>query len=206
MIPVGGSDAAGNRFVGVLGGPYRGGMGARPDKDGIDVTDHDICNVYHVPVEMTEGELPVRYRRLELWRDSGGAGTWRGGLGYRAEVEWLAHRARSPCGGSGTNSAPGARPAARARPAAEPTIERADGTREELPGKILAGVGYGDVLRYWTTGGGGHGPPQQRDPQRVLADVLDGRVSRQAARAVYGVGLSESSVDWALTGALRQNK
>ena len=92
VIPVGGSDAAGNRFVGVLGGPYRGGMGARPDKDGIDVTDHDICNVYHVPIEMTEGELPVRYKRLELWRDSGGAGTWRGGLGYRAELEWLAHR------------------------------------------------------------------------------------------------------------------
>ena len=67
-------------------------LGARPDKDGIDVTDHDICNVYHVPVEMTEGELPVRYRRLELWQDSGGAGTWRGGLGYRAEVEWLTHR------------------------------------------------------------------------------------------------------------------
>ena len=204
VIPVGGSDAAGNRFVGVLGGPYRGGMGARPDKDGIDVTDHDICNVYHVPIEMTEGELPVRYRRLELWRDSGGAGTWRGGLGYRAEVQWLAHngtvslrRERHRFGPWGTAGGAGA-------PCCRTDIERADGTREELPGKILAAVGNGDVLRYWTTGGGGYGPPQRRAPELVLADVLDGRVSSSAARETYGVAVLGNEVDWRETRSLRR--
>ena len=203
VIPVGGLDADGNRFVGVLGGPYRGGMGARSDKDGIDVTDHDICNVYHVPVEMTENELPVRYRRLELWRDSGGAGTWRGGLGYRAELEWLAgdgtvslRRERHKFGPWGVAGGAGA-------PCCRTEILRADGCREALPGKILAPIENGDVLCYWTTGGGGYGPPRQRDPERVLADVLDGRVSREVARNTYGVALMGDRVDWRETAAMR---
>ena len=204
VIPIGGLDAAGNRFVGVLGGPYRGGMGARSDKDGIDVTDHDICNVYHVPVEMTENELPVRYRRLELWRDSGGPGTWRGGLGYRAELEWLAEdgtvslrRERHKFGPWGVAGGGGA-------PCCRTEIVRADGSRETLPGKILASIGNGDVLCYWTTGGGGYGPAAGRQPERVLADVLDGRISNRAAREIYAVALRNAEVDWGATQGLRQ--
>ena len=203
VIPVGGLDASGNRFVGVLGGPYRGGMGARSDKDGIDVTDHDICNVYHVPVEMTENELPVRYRRLELWCDSGGAGTWRGGLGYRAELEWLAgdgtvslRRERHKFGPWGVAGGAGA-------PCCRTEMVSAGGHREALPGKILAPIRNGDLLRYWTTGGGGYGPPHGRQPERVLADVLDGRISRDAARDTYRVALRDNEVDWLETAALR---
>lgn len=206
VIPVGGSDADGHRFVGVLGGPYRGGMGARPDKDGIDVTDHDICNVYHVPIEMTEGELPVRFRRLELWRDSGGAGTWRGGLGYRAELEWLARegtvslrRERHKFGPWGMAGGAGA-------PVCRTELLHPDGREETLPGKILAPIANGDLLRYWTTGGGGYGPPHQREPQRVLADVLDGRISREAAHDTYAVALHEDDLDWRETRALRLHR
>ncbi len=206
VIPVGGSDHSGNRFVGVLGGPYRGGMGARPAKDGIDVTDHDICNVYHVPIEMTEGELPVRYRRLELWRDSGGAGTWRGGLGYRAELEWLAATGTLSLRRERHKFGPWGMAGGSAAPACQTDLLRADGSREPLPGKVLASIGEGEVLRYWTTGGGGFGPPGRRDPQRVLADVLDGRVSRQAARDAYGVALRGGEVDWRETEALRRGK
>ena len=205
VIPIGGLDAAGNRFVGVLGGPYRGGMGARSDKDGIDVTDHDICNVYHVPVEMTENELPVRYRRLELWRDSGGPGTWRGGLGYRVELEWLARegtvslrRERHKFGPWGIAGGMGA-------PCCRTEIVRADGSRESLPGKILAPINCGEVLCYWTTGGGGYGPPEQRDPELVQADVLDGRVSREAARDIYGVALPDAGQDRVSAGAARSD-
>lgn len=203
VIPAGGSDAAGNRFVGVLGGPYRGGMGARADKDGIDVTDHDICNVYHVPIEITEGELPVRYHRLELWRDSGGAGTWRGGLGYRAEVQWLAHRGTVSLRRERHKFGPWGVVGGERAPCCRTEIVRAGGCRESLPGKILAPLGNGDVLCYWTTGGGGYGPPQQRAPERVLADVLDGRVSPEAARNTYGVALQGCEVNWPETNSLR---
>ena len=204
VIPIGGLDAAGKRFVGVLGGPYRGGLGARSGKDGIDVTDHDICNVYHVPVEMTENELPVRYRRLELWRDSGGPGTWRGGLGFQAELEWLAGAGTASLRRERHKFGPWGVVGGECAPCCRTEVVRADGCRETLPGKMLAPMGNGDVLCYWTTGGGGYGPPRQRNPERVLDDVLDGRVSRQVARDVYGVALSEGAVDWALTRAIRQ--
>ena len=206
VIPVGGTDPlTGKHFVGVLGGPYRGGMGARPDKDGIDVTDHDICNVYHVPIEMTESELPVRYRTLALWTDSGGAGRCRGGLGYRVELEWLGTEARAslrrerhklgPWGVAGGGSAPVCRT----------ELVHRDGEREVLPGKILAPIRQGDLLCYWTTGGGGHGSPLQRPPERVLEDVLDGRVSAAAAREFYGVAIEDGRVDWERTEALRDD-
>ena len=53
-------------------------------------------------------------------------------------------------------------------------------------------------------GGGGFGEPHQRDPARVAADVADGLVSREAAREVYGVVVTEDGeVDEAGTAGLR---
>ena len=55
----------------------------------------------------------------------------------------------------------------------------------------------------WTTGSGGHGPPTERDPQRVLDDVLDGRVSAEAAETGYGVVIQAGEVDVQATEELR---
>ena len=204
VIPVGGFDPdTGRHYVGILGGPYRGGMGARPSKDGIDVCDHDLSNVYHVPLEITEGEFPVRYRKLELWQDSGGAGTWRGGLGYHVELELLRGEAVlslrrerhkfSPWGVRGGGNAAVCRT----------EIEHAGGAIESLPAKIVQPLLAGERLRYWTTGGGGYGSPLQRPPELVLADVLDSKISPAAARDSYGVTLNAHQVDEAMTVRLR---
>ncbi len=54
-------------------------------------------------------------------------------------------------------------------------------------------------------GGGGVGAPHERDPARVAADVADGLVSREAARAVYGVALTDAGdVDAQATAKLRE--
>ena len=45
----------------------------------------------------------------------------------------------------------------------------------------------GALSRYITNGGGGWGDPKTREPERVLADVRNGYVSIEQARAVYGV-------------------
>jgi N-methylhydantoinase B len=45
----------------------------------------------------------------------------------------------------------------------------------------------GDRFRVVTAGGGGHGDPRDRDPEAVREDVLDGFVSPNAARDLYGV-------------------
>jgi N-methylhydantoinase B len=51
-------------------------------------------------------------------------------------------------------------------------------------------IAAGEAIVSLSAGGGGYGPPLQRDPAAVLADVADGYVSHTRARDVYGVVLS----------------
>ena len=204
VLPTGGFDPAkGRRFVGVLGGPLRSGTGARPTMDGLDVTDHDLSNSHHIPLEVTEGEFPVRYRRLELWQDSGGAGAWRGGLGYRAELQWLRGEAVVALRGERQRFRPWGVHGGEPAPPCRWERVREDGEVESLPAKYLLSIRGGQALHYWSTGGGGYGPPWRRDAERVLADVLDGRVSTAAAREIYGVAIEDGRVDRPATRALR---
>ena len=45
----------------------------------------------------------------------------------------------------------------------------------------------GDVIRHITAGGGGWGDPWRRDPERVLENVLDEKITVEYARREYGV-------------------
>ena len=199
----GGTDGKGQRFTGALGGPLRSGMGARPTKDGIDVADHELSNVYHVPLEITEAEFPVRYRRIGLWTDSGGAGSWRGGLGFAAEVEWLSGAAVLSVRGERHKFHPWGVRGGQGSPVCRTDIVDADGSTEVVPAKIVQPIHAGQTLRYWSTGGGGYGPPTQRDAQAVCDDVIDGRISTTAAHDIYGVVMENDCLDVAKTRARR---
>jgi N-methylhydantoinase B/oxoprolinase/acetone carboxylase alpha subunit len=65
----------------------------------------------------------------------------------------------------------------------------------------------GDRYRTVSRCGGGYGDPLERDPLRVLEDVLDEYVSLQSARSQYGVVVDATTltVDQAATQALRQH-
>ncbi|MGH7397651.1 MAG: hydantoinase B/oxoprolinase family protein [Candidatus Rokuibacteriota bacterium] len=163
-----------------------GGMGARPDKDGIDAIETDVSNCMNIPVESVEMNFPLRIPRVRLWNGSGGAGRFRGGLGLEKVFEattdvTVSHRgerfASSPWGLEG--AAPGAR--------AHAFILRKDGTREDLPSKKMIVLHPGDQLWEYIAGGAGYGDPLDRDPAAVLADVLDGKISTTAE---YGVVLT----------------
>jgi len=56
----------------------------------------------------------------------------------------------------------------------------------------------GDIFRLDTPGGGGHGDALARDVERVLADVREGLVSRQAAEHDYGVVLEPAARSWVI--------
>ena len=204
---IGGRDrATGRQFVCFIGVPFSGGMGARRSKDGIDVVETDINNCTNLPIEAGEMSYPIRFERCRLWMDSGGPGKYRGGLGYVAVCRWqgdrvtLSHRRDrfnfNPWGLEGGASAPVCRT----------VIRRAAGHEEELPSKTLSYLDTDDTVIVYTTGGGGHGNPLERDPQRVLDDVLDGRVSQEAARGDYGVVVDPVAqrLDAAATEALRR--
>ncbi|HKC98037.1 MAG TPA: hypothetical protein VKG20_08380, partial [Methylomirabilota bacterium] len=62
-------------------------------------------------------------------------------------------------------------------------------------GKQSREFAYGDVVSFQQSGAGGYGDPFERDPGRVLADVLDDYVSIEAARRDYGVIITGTGAD-----------
>jgi N-methylhydantoinase B len=82
ILTLGGVDPrSGRRYVSYE--TVKGGFGARPTKDGINVVASGISNTMNTPVEVLEMAFPVRIERYEINPDSGGAGRYRGGCGAR---------------------------------------------------------------------------------------------------------------------------
>ena len=171
-----------------------GGMGARPRKDGIDVIETDVSNCMNIPVESVEMGFPLRITRARLWTDSGGAGQFRGGLGLEKVYEATTTDVMVSHRGERFASAPwglfGGEPGRSARA----FIVRKDGGRENLPSKKMIVLHPGDQLWEHIAGGAGYGDPLERDPESVRADVLDRKVSVEAAREAYGVVLGPGNV------------
>ena len=155
------------------------------------------------PVEIVETEYPIRVRRFELLADSAGAGAHRGGIGFAREYGFLTactltlrtanhrHPAWGLFGGGGP--AP-----------ASTRITLPDGRSEAMDVLETRQMAPGSVIRLCHSGGGGYGDPFARDPALVLADIADGYVTRDAARARYGVAATEDgALDEAETARLR---
>ena len=194
-------------FVTFIAVPFPGGMGARPSKDGIDVVATDLNNEMNFPIEAAEMAYPIRFDYVHLWPDSGGPGRYRGGLGYTARAVWLGDRAVLSHRRDRHDFAPWGLQGGQSAPRCRTDLVRRDGRIEALPSKILTYLEPGDALEIYTTGGGGYGDPLGRDPAAVLEDVLDGRVSPEAARQTYGIVLDPAgrAVDAAATEALRRS-
>lgn len=180
-------DATGQRFV--MYDLGFGGYGGRADSDGPEAL-APVVNCRNIPVEVHETNNPVRIRRLALIPDSGGAGRFRGGCGLRKDVELLASEATVTLLGDRHRHAPYGLFGARAGARAETLLER-NGETRPLGSKEVLELRRGDVVSFRLAGAGGYGDPRERAREAVLRDVADGFVSREAARAVYGVELGE---------------
>ncbi len=73
---------------------FSGGTGARSGKDGVSATAFHLSNCKTAPIEIIESEFPARVERFEMIADSGGAGEWRGGLGFARDYRILADDVR----------------------------------------------------------------------------------------------------------------
>ena len=196
LMVLGGIDPRNDRaYVTWQGLPTAGGMGARPSKDGIDVIDTDVTNLMNEPVEATEMDYPVRVHHIRLWPDSGGAGQYRGGLGFQARTELLRGDATLVVRRDRHDFAPWGLRGGRSAPLSRVVQTHHDGNQMSLPSKIVVGVKAGEMLDIVTSGGAGFGDPLERAPEAVLADLLDGRVTREAAERDYGVIVREHGAD-----------
>ena len=159
-----------------------GGFGARATKDGLDGVQTHITNTSNLPVESLEVEYPLLVERYELVPDSGGPGTWRGGMGIRRDVRVLDHEAAFRGSTSRRLSAPWGLFGGLDGGKAEIRIdgELADPSTR---GQFL--LQPGQVASVITAGSGGYGPPEKRDREQVAADLKDGKISDEVAREVY---------------------
>ena len=173
-----------------------GGSGGRYYADGSDAI-HVVPDSKNLPAEFVEGRFPVRIETLGLAADSGGAGKYRGGLGYQKEIRVLADDAkfmsiadRSILSCWGLNGGKAGAPF-------KVTINPGSDDEQVMEGLCdREPVDYGALIRVETTGGGGWGDPLERDVSLVQLDVLEGKVSQQAAKHDYGVVFVNDSEQW----------
>lgn len=169
-----------------------GGFGARATKDGADVVQTHGQNTENAPVEETEFNYPVRIARYELVNDSEGAGKFRGGLGLRRDYLFTDHSPTFTILADRDREGPWGLFGGEAGKRAE-YILNPDGEAVHLNSKSTHELKPGDVVSYRTCGGGGYGNPHERDPELVLHDVREDKVSAERAREAYGVVIDTTS-------------
>jgi N-methylhydantoinase B len=157
-----------------------GGSGARATKDGLDGVQVHMTNTSNLPVEAFENEYPLTLMRYELVDGSGGAGKYRGGMGLRR-----VYRANTECrlrvDGSRLLTAPWG------------LAGGMSGAKAAFDfGGSVAHLGMvtlrpGQIVEVVTAGGGGYGPPEQRDPASVARDVAEQRYDTRTATELYRI-------------------
>jgi len=176
---------------------FSGGTGARSGKDGVTATAFHLSNCKTAPVEIIESEFPTRVERFEILPDSGGAGRWRGGLGFVREYRILEDEVRfsmrtdkhliEPWGAE--DGSAGAKGAC--------IIDPGTSEKKRLPSRFGDHtLRKGDLLRLERPGGGGLGDPLDRPLENVLEDARQGYVSPESARLDYGAVVAPGDGEW----------
>jgi N-methylhydantoinase B len=142
-----------------------------------------------IPLELQEALMPFRIEEFSLREDSGGAGKFRGGMGFRKKYRITApsnlgtnlDRTKHPPWGvqGGKEAKPG-----------RFTLVKADSTQEQSVEKENAyPLQPGDLVCVETGGGGGYGPPAERSLELIQCDLEAGYISAAAAERDYGINI-----------------
>jgi len=174
------------------------GTGARATKDGCEAMAWAF-NAANIPVEAQEANQPIVVERFELLRDSAGAGKFRGGCGIRRDMRFLVDEGQLTNLSDRQTFPPyglfGGKPGGLGR-----TVLNPGPGEQVVHGKASREFAYGDVISFQQAGAGGYGDPLEREPGRVLEDVLDDYVSIETARSEYGVVIAGGGVDLRVDG------
>jgi N-methylhydantoinase B len=165
-----------------------GAYGARATKDGINAIRYGAGNAGHVPVEASEMENPIRYERIEIMPDTGGAGTYRGGNGFCRVFTMLVPDTEICLCADRHETHPqglfGGLPGTTARYVLNP------GAPDErvIPSKTpYIPLKKDTVVWVQSAGGGGYGDPKKRDPALVKRDLRDGYITEAFAKEHYKI-------------------
>lgn len=179
-----------------------GAWGGGRDRDGVDAISSPAANISNTPAEVLEAEYPVAVDAYAFVPDSGGAGTHRGGLALVRALRYCADKGSFYLRADRQKYRPYGLAGGCAGTPARISLVR-DGIERKLPAKVSADLRRGDVVRIVIPGAAGWGPPLERDPELVLADLRAEKLSVQYVRRVYGVVVAANPGDRANPGKLR---
>jgi N-methylhydantoinase B len=187
---------------------FSGGTGARWGKDGVSATAFHLSNCKTAPVEIIESEFPTRIERFEMIPDSGGAGRWRGGLGFARDYRIFTDEVRLSMRTDKHAIEPFGSESAFAGRKGSCIVNPGTDQEKRLPSRFGdQRLSKGDLLRIERPGGGGLGTPLDRAAEQVLEDVRQGYVSVERAASDYKVAIrysgAEPCLDLSQTQALR---
>jgi len=167
-----------------------GGVPGRPKGDGFD--GHAWWPLFSAtPIEYIENYYPVLVERYMPIQDSGGAGLHRGGAGIEKVYRVLEHGQVSIHDDREVVPPWGINGGLHGGTSSKWLIRAGSEEPSRIPSKIdNLKVAPGDRIVFRTAGSGGWGDPLDRDVEIVARDVRYGLVSREQARAAYGVVLA----------------
>lgn len=178
-----------------------GGVGGRPGKDGLSCVAFP-SGVGSIPIEITEAASPLLFRRREIRAGSGGAGEFRGGLAPIIELENQESVPFTISAATFDRQRNAARGREGGMDGSLGTMHLASG--KEFLGKAVFTVPAGERLVIELPGGGGYGNPLRRAPEWVAAEVVDGLLNCDQARALYRVVVDQTGhLDPGATARLR---
>jgi len=181
LAPFSGEDETGQEFVAI--GGTAGGMPPGADHDGIPGV-YFPYNGQSTPIEMFERYSPLRWEETALVPDTEGAGEYRSGPATRTSYSNPTDRPayfaltsgradRDPAGFRGGQHGK--------RATVESSVDD-----KEVPPNGPGVLAPGETLTLVSATPGGYGDPENRDPERVAADLEKGIISEERARDVYG--------------------
>ena len=185
---------------------FFGGWGGRPHVDGIDGASPLVMGGGYgsMPAELLEREYPVTIEGFGFVPDTEGAGKHRGSVSvYR---EWHFRKpAEVLLRTVGLRGAEGLDGGGRGGDAVNIHKSGEQETVLTPQAHVHLHVQPGDRVYHKVHGSGGYGDPFERDPESVVVDVVEGKISVDRARKVYGVAIDPEtfSIDQEATLALR---
>ncbi|MDF1552258.1 MAG: hydantoinase B/oxoprolinase family protein [Deferrisomatales bacterium] len=150
-------------------------------------------------IEQFEQHCPYVVNEVKVLADWEGAGEFRGAPG--TSLEFTAHTVAGAPAMLQTGNSDGARfsppgvVGGGTAPLSQITVHGADGSKRPLRTIDMQPVSPGDRCVTKCAGGGGWGNPLDRAVGKVQDDVIDGYVSVERAREVYGVVLNPETLE-----------
>jgi N-methylhydantoinase B len=167
------------------GAPHPVGQGAHHRGDGASsLIHHAEAATRFSPTEVWEQRNPWLMEKVELAPDSGGPGKYRGGLGVDLFFHLLEDSYVTSAVERTKNAPWGLAGGLPARPNCA-ALRYPDGSRIHFGKATRLKVPKGATLELYDGGGGGYGPPEERDPEAVHADLREGYISEEHARRYY---------------------